>query len=290
MKRIWVMLLAMVLVLALAAPALAASNTVAYISRGVQVHADVVLPEGDGPFPLVVMCHGHGGSRDENIGFSSIANALALKGVASIRMDFPGCGKSGESFQNNNLTNMKADVQAALDYALKNYPIDSERVGIFGYSMGGRIALELLAAGDAPYKAVGLLAPAASTEALKPVFGGSDNWDKLKAEAEENGFAAFTTIYGQEQELGKQFFADLEAVPDPTEAAAAAFKGKALVIYAEDDTVVPPADVSQKVADALGAEVIKATGDDHGYGFYSDKTDVLNIVVNGVSDFFSKSL
>ncbi len=288
MKKIWVLLLALALVLAI--PALAEDQVVSISSRDAQVPATVVLPSGEGPFPLVILCHGHGGSREENIGFGAIAKALADKGIASIRMDFPGCGESKESFQNNNLTNMKADVKASLEYALANYPVDPTRIGLFGYSMGGRIALELLAAGDAPYKAVGLLAPAASTEALKPVFGGSENWDTMKAEAEAKGFFTFTTIYGQVQELGKQFFSDLEAVENPTEAAAAAFKGKALVIYAEDDTVVPPIEVSQKVADALGAEVVKATGDGHSYGFYSDKTDVLNTVVGGTADFFAKAL
>ncbi len=287
MKKIWVLML--VLALALAAPALAEDKIVSVPSRDAQVPATVVLPEGEGPFPLVVMCHGHGGSREENIGFAAIAKALAEKGVASIRMDFPGCGESKESFQNNNLTNMKADVTASLDYALKNYPIDAARVGIFGYSMGGRIALELLASGEPSFKAAGFLAPAASTEALKPVFGGAEAWDKLKAEANEKGFVTFTTIYGQVQELGKKFFEDLEAIENPTKDAAAAFKGKSVVIYSEDDSVVPPA-VSQSVADALGSEVVKATGDDHSYGFYSDKTDVLNAVVNGAADFFSKEL
>ena len=61
------------------------------------------------------------------------------------------------------------------------------------------------------------------------------------------------------------------------------------MIYAKDDEAVSPS-VSAGVAATLLAEVVQATGDSHSYGFYSDKTDVLNTVVNGVASFFLKTL
>ena len=67
------------------------------------------------------------------------------------------------------------------------------------------------------------------------------------------------------------------------------FSGPTLVIYAGDDTAVSPS-VSAAVAETLKAEVVDATGDGHSYGFYSDKTDVLNAVTTGVADFFAKTL
>jgi dienelactone hydrolase len=267
-------------------------QTVTYPSRDVEVPATVVIPNGEGPFPFVVMAHGHGGSREENIGFAAIANALAEQGIASIRMDFPGCGESTETFQHNTLTNMEADVMAAVTYLQSAYPVDINHAGIFGYSMGGRIALELIAnpSTTSTFAAATFLAPAASTENMKALFGGAEAWDTMKAEANANGYVTYTTIYGQSQELSKEWFADLEADPDPTAAAAAAFKGRsALVIYADDDEAVSPS-VSQAVADAFGATVVKATGDGHSYGFYSDKVDVLNTVANSTAQFFATAL
>ena len=265
------------------------AETVTYESRDAQIPATVVVPEGEGPFPLVVMAHGHGGSREENIGFAAIAESLQQKGIASIRMDFPGCGESTESFRLNTLSNMKQDVKAAVAFAMENFPVDANQVGIFGYSMGGRIALELLAdtTSDLSFSGTVLLAPAASTENLKLLFGGADAWAKMKSEAETNGFVSFTTIYGQTQELSKEWFMDLEAIENPTESAAALISGQnVLVIFAQDDEAVAPF-VSQGVADILGAAVIDATGDGHSYGFYSDKTDVLNTVAKGTADFFA---
>ena len=77
-------------------------------SRGVAVPVTYVTPVvSDGQqVPLVVMAHGHGGSRQEGGGYQMVAEAMARNGIASIRMDFPGCGDSSESFTNNNLSNM----------------------------------------------------------------------------------------------------------------------------------------------------------------------------------------
>ena len=89
--------------------------------------------------------HGHGGNKDENIGFPAIARELAERGIGSIRMDFPGCGESEEEFAMNTQSNMKADVLAAVDFVTDSYSPNPDAIGIFGYSMGGRIALELIA-------------------------------------------------------------------------------------------------------------------------------------------------
>ena len=264
---------------------------VTYPSRGVSVPAVVTVPEGKINMPLVLICHGHGGDKNENVGLSSIAAALAKNGVASIRMDFPGCGESTEPFTANMQSNMKQDVLSALDYMLANYSIDPQRVGIFGYSMGGRISLELLADDAYAFKAVGLLAPAADTEDLKLLFGGAQNWEALKAQAAISGYAPFTTIYGQNQQLSAGWFADLEKYAGDSliAAAGANYDGPALVIYAVDDESVSPA-VSQKVANELSAIVVTTPEDGHGYGFYSDKTYILDTVVNSTASFFASNL
>ena len=282
-------LLSLALVLALvlmAAGAVAETQVISYESRGVQVPATLVTPDGAEEYPIVVLCHGHGGSREENVGFAAVADALAAQGVASIRMDFPGCGESSESFQMNTLTNMEADVLAAIDYAKANLSVS--KVGLFGYSMGGRIVLELLANGT-PADAVVLLAPAADTADLKELFGGAEAFDMMEADAEENGYVTFITIYGQTQELSKEWFADLQKIENPAEAAATAWNGAALVIWGSDDEAVSPS-ISESVATALNAQTQDATGEGHGYGFYSEDDTVRNLVASSAADFFAANL
>lgn len=267
------------------------SDVVMYESRGAQIPATVVMPSGDGPFPLLVMAHGHGGSRDENIGFPAIAEALAGQGIASVRMDFPGCGDSKEDFSLNTQSNMKSDIISGLKYAAENYPVDENKVAIFGYSLGGRLALELIADEAYPFVSAAFLAPAADTDDLKNLFGGIEGWNELKNTANEKGYAEFTTIYGQKQNLSKEWFADLEKYGGNSliSKAAEKFTRPSLVIYAVDDEAVSPA-VSKEVAEALDAQVVMVPADAHSYGFYSDKTIILDLVKTALASFFTFNL
>ena len=284
MKKLLVLLLSLML---LCTVAMAESADITFESRGVQVPATVYMPElkeGE-KAPVVVFAHGHGGSRSET-GFAVIIEQLQQYGIACVTVDFPGCGNSTESFQKNTLTNMKADVVAALNHVIANYAVDAEKTGIFGYSMGGRIALELTAEEAWKFDGMALLAPAASTADLKGFFGGTEVFDPLQDKAIAEGYAVFTTMFGQVQELSKEWFEDMAKMPENSpELAAAKFEGDAIVFYGEDDPSVNPA-VSQGVADALKAQVCVVTGDQHSYGFYSDKVDIINTIANRTAEFF----
>lgn len=286
MKKLFVLLLGLMLALTCAAVAETIDTTVE--SRGVQVPVTIVMPEikeGE-KAPVVVFAHGHGGTRAET-GFATIIEQLQNNGIACVAVDFPGCGTSTESFQKNTLTNMKADVVAALNHVIANYPVDAEKTGIFGYSMGGRIALELTAEEAWKFDGMALLAPAASTADLKGFFGGAEVFDPLQDKAIAEGYAVFTTMFGQVQELSKEWFEDMAKMPENSpELAAAKFEGDAIVFYGEDDPSVNPA-VSQGVADALKAQVCVVTGDQHSYGFYSDKVEIINTIACRTAEFFA---
>lgn len=282
MKKLSV-LLCVLAALCLSLTCVAETTDITYESRGVEVPATVVTPDDAETYPVVVLCHGHGGNRAE---LAPVQAALAEAGVASIAMDFPGCGDSTESFQLNILSNMETDAKAAIDYAKDT--MGATKIGLFGYSMGGRIVLELLADGTAS-DACAFLAPAADTEDLKNLFGGAEAYETMRAEAETNGYVVFTTIYGQVQELSKDWFADLDRVADSASAAAAAWQGPALVVYGSDDEAVNPT-VSANVAEVLGAETFDCTGEGHGYGLYSEDDTVRNQMTGKVAEFFAENL
>lgn len=258
-------------------------------SRGTDVPVTVVRPQdGDGPaVPLVVMAHGHGGSRDEGGGFSAVAEALAERGIASIRMDFPGCGDSRESFTANNLSNMLEDLRAARSYAATLPGIDSTRTGILGYSMGGRLAA-LLSDRDPGFDAMVLWAPAVADGAGRELteFGASE-YERLKRLAHETGRAEYTTRWGTQLVLGPQWFADIEQ-SRPLDALSR-YPGPLLVIYGDKDEAVP-AELSASAARAAtqSREVkhLLIPGARHGLGFYTDEPDTAALVVKSTADFF----
>ena len=263
-------------------------------SRGVSVPATYVHPiaDADQQFPLVVLAHGHGGTRHEAGGFTSLDEELATRGIASIRMDFPGCGDSVESFANNNLTNMLTDIRASRDYALSQPNIDRNRVGIHGFSMGGRLALMATAA-DPTYKVMTTWAPGASNGAGSSVVfvGGTAAYEAMKVQARSEGFAPFTTSWGQDQQLGFRFFIDLEQ-SKPLEAASQ-FRGPLLVLYGDEDDVVLPS-VSESVISAAtsSSEVVRHVidGADHGLGLFTDEPGYTEEAVETTVNFFASRL
>ncbi len=263
---------------------------VSFNANGRKVTAVVTMPTGDGKFPAVVMNHGHGGSKDEGVGFAGIARALADKGIASIRMDFPGCGESTEPFTANCLSNMVEDSNACRDYLVSNYSVDDGRLGVLGYSMGGRITSTIISQGNHGYQAVVLLAGAVGDgkAMAEGAAGGSDQFPAAYAEAKEKGYYRVTTRYGQVLDLSPEWFDDLRNI-DPLENVSA-FTGPVLIMYGDQDTVVP-AKVNKLSLEAYpNAEEVVVPGADHGYAFYQANPKVTDVVEDGIAGFFAENL
>jgi len=116
------------------------------------------LPEGEGPFGVVVVCHPHpqmGGDMRNNV-VSAVCMALAGKGLASFKFNFRGVGGS-EGYYDNGIGECD-DALAAVSYVLSKKEIDSERIGICGYSFGSMVALKV-AAKEQKIRAVAGISP-----------------------------------------------------------------------------------------------------------------------------------
>lgn len=105
----------------------------------------LTIPEGDGPFPAVILISGSGQQdRDETIflhkPFLVLADYLTRNGIAVLRYDDRGMGKSkGRTNDATSLT-FADDAEAALTYLLQRPEIDSRKIGLAGHSEGGLIA------------------------------------------------------------------------------------------------------------------------------------------------------
>ena len=270
------------------------TNDVWINSRGGAIPATFVAPvdAGQRPIPYVLMAHGHGASRDEGGGFAEVATLLARRGIASIRIDFPGCGDSRESFRLNNLTNMLLDLKAAREYVLSQPGIDDAAAGLLGFSMGGRLTT-LLAAEQRDFKTMVLWSPAVQNGASREAadFGGDDAYAALRALAEREGFAPFTTSWGKALELAPQWFDDLESTR-PLDALQA-FQGALLVVYGSDDVVVPPATSRAAIGAAINSSKVRSRtidGGTHDLGFYSEHPEHRAQVVASTVAFFIAEL
>lgn len=116
----------------------------------IRLAGTLVLPEGEGPFPAIVLITGSGAqNRDEEMWnyrpFFMIADALARQGFATLRMDDRGTGRSGGRHATTTLQTAAYDAGRALDYLRSRREIDTARIGLAGHSMGGTIAFRIAA-------------------------------------------------------------------------------------------------------------------------------------------------
>ena len=104
----------------------------------------LTIPEGDGPFPALVLVSGSGQqNRDEELmnhrPFWVIADYLSRRGVAVLRYYDRGMGGSGGEVENATSMDFSYDAEAAFDYLLNRKEINASQVGILGHSEGGLI-------------------------------------------------------------------------------------------------------------------------------------------------------
>ena len=103
----------------------------------------LTLPEGKGPFPAVVLITGSGAqNRDEEIfghkPFLVLADHLTRHGIAVLRYDDRGVGKSTGDFASATSEDFAGDAWAAWQALAARPEIDPKRIGLVGHSEGGR--------------------------------------------------------------------------------------------------------------------------------------------------------
>jgi hypothetical protein len=111
----------------------------------------LTVPEGKGPFPAVVLITGSGPqNRDEEIfghrPFLVLADHLTRRGIAVLRYDDRGVGKSTGTFASATSEDFAGDAWAAWQTLSIRPEIDARRIGLLGHSEGGLIAPMLAAA------------------------------------------------------------------------------------------------------------------------------------------------
>ena len=104
----------------------------------------LTIPEGEGPFPAMVLVTGSGQqNRDEELmnhrPFWVIADYCALHGIAVLRYDDRGIGRSTGEVENATSLDFSYDAEAAFDYLRNREEINASKVGILGHSEGGVI-------------------------------------------------------------------------------------------------------------------------------------------------------
>jgi alpha/beta superfamily hydrolase len=133
-------------------------NPVKFPCRDITLEGIWHLPDGDGPFPVVIVCHPHplyGGNMYHPI-VVEICNKLVSHSIAVLRFNFRGVGGSGGDYAEG--IGEQDDARAAIAFAVSQKYIDARRLGLGGYSFGASTIMPV-AVSDSRVKILALISP-----------------------------------------------------------------------------------------------------------------------------------
>ncbi|MGB5721200.1 MAG: prolyl oligopeptidase family serine peptidase, partial [Woeseiaceae bacterium] len=140
---------------------------------GYQIPAYLTVPQGEGPFPLIVLPHG-GPFVQEVVGWDEWGQMLANNGYMVLQPQYRGSLGYGMKFYMDAFMDggqggykMQDDKDDGVQYLVERGLVDPNRVAMFGWSYGGYAALVAASREDQIYQCV--IAGAAVSDPLMQV-------------------------------------------------------------------------------------------------------------------------
>ena len=244
---------------------------------GTMIPAYVTRPEGDGPFPTVILPHG-GPAQRELGGFDYLAHFLASRGYAVLQPNFRGSSGYGWQWQSDGFGEwgtglMQHDVTDGLQAMIQAGYTDPERVCIVGWSYGGYSALAGAAFTPDRYRCAAAIAPATDLPSMmtyvRQRYGRShwsyDYWSELMSgDSDLSGNAQLRAISPAQ---------NAERIQIPI-----------LLIHGEEDSVVPIAQSEQMERALRRANVpvrfLELDGGDHSLTDFEMRVTLLTELEN----------
>ena len=216
---------------------------------------DEFNPETD-RCPMVILMHGIFSSKDYNP-MPAVAKGLARAGIASIRFDFDGHGKSEGRMQDMTIEKEIADAMAIWEY-VKGLPYVSG-IGFLGHSQGGVVASmtagRLAAQGENGPQGMVLLAPGA---VIKDACQGGKFFN---ARFDPKDPPEYIRCWGV-MKLGREYLLSTQELD--IYGTAAQYGGKVHILHGTRDKIVPVW-CSERYKETYGdrSELVLIDGENH---------------------------
>ncbi len=203
---------------------------VVFYNGKIKLGGTLTIPKKTGKYPAVILVTGSGAqNRNEEIFgfkiFEIIADHLTTEGIAVLRYDDRGVGKSNGDISNSTTFDFAEDVKSAVSLLRKHNKIDPDKIGILGHSEGGivaplvakddkRIAFSVMMAGTAlPGDSILML----QTKAISQVYGLPE--EKIEASQKVNKLIYESVKYDTnldtvKKELAKFIRSEIEKLPE----------------------------------------------------------------------------
>lgn len=137
----------------------------------VHLAGTLTLPAGKGPFPAAILITGSGQQdRDETLlghkPFAVIADYLTRRGIAVLRVDDRGVGKSTGDVSKATSADFATDANAAFAFLRARAEIRPDAIGFIGHSEGGMIGPIAMATNQQVAFLIMLAGPGTATQRL----------------------------------------------------------------------------------------------------------------------------
>jgi pimeloyl-ACP methyl ester carboxylesterase len=124
-------------------------NIVTFTNEGMTLVCSLVIPKAQKSCPIIITLNGFLGDRNDIVVpgtdepcWKRLSRIMAEQGFASLRVDFRGSGESDGDYSMSSFSTQISDTMAALDYITRRlkHQVNSQSIGIFGFSQGGLVA------------------------------------------------------------------------------------------------------------------------------------------------------
>ena len=137
----------------------------------IKLAGTLTIPSGKGPFPAVILITGSGAqNRNEELmghkPFMVIADYLTRNGIAVLRYDDRGVGKSQGIYATSTSADLATDAEAAFNFLKNNTSINLKSIGLVGHSEGGLIAPMVAASNPGVSFIISLAGPGVTGEQI----------------------------------------------------------------------------------------------------------------------------
>lgn len=212
------------------------------------IYGVLQMPEKEGPVPLVITCHGFGGTH---LGALDYANYFVEGGYAVFSFDF--CGGGLLCYSDGTMVQMSVLTEATdLNVIIDQFRDDPRFSGIFlrGESQGGFVSSYV--AGKRPEDIAGLILE-------YPAYVLQDDAERRRLT--DGSFPESSRLLGMK--IGRIYSEDVTSF-DIYEVMAN-FDGPVLILHGDRDTLVPMSYSDRAMETFRNAELIVMPGQGHGF-------------------------
>ena len=225
--------------------------------------------------PCMLLLHGFLSSKNgDGELLVKVAEGLASKAVASLRIDFCSCGENIRDRKYYNIDNLIIETKKAYEEIKNNKLIDTSRIGILGHSLGGLVSFKVA---DLNPKCIITLNGAMKSNLY-------EHYLSIKDEFKE-GYYIMPQSDGRNEKLYESFY----KCDNLTNNIYPKYDGKKLMCIGESDPRILPS-WQHEYAKSINADVISIADANHTFnaktGDYTKVNELIEAINNWLSQYF----